>query len=337
MGRTVWLGSVERVQVRVSMHPGATLFSVLKDVFGGHRHGVPAPWRETVRQALPPRAAAVVGPSLASRDCWLPDRLALVGDLWAADMRGITGELAETDPELFAAEVAGHHGSVTPRAWRQLVDDPRGFLTAYREVVGAAWDAFAPLWRRADPLLGRESERVGLATVTGGLDALLAGLDTEVRYAAGRLDLPHECPRELTELGGRPLVLVPLASGSSAQMYGADRDDALWIAYPVPGLGRIAGRRGGTDAAPPPADGLSTVLGPVRAEILRLLPYHPTVSALARHLYLSVSTATYHCGQLAEAGLLHRERHGREVRLLPSERGRALTELLAAPAPTRIR
>ncbi|CAL9640730.1 ArsR/SmtB family transcription factor [Streptomyces sp. enrichment culture] len=334
MGGTVRLGPVEQVQVRVARHPGATLFSVLKDVFGGHRHGVPALWRESVRRAIPPGAAAVVGPSLASGDCWLPDPLALVGDLWARGMGDVAGELEGLDAEALAAEVAGHHGAVTPRGWRRLLDDPQGFLTAYRAVVGAAWDAFAPLWRQADPLLGRESERVGLASVTGGLDALLAGLDSTVRYGAGALALPHECPRHLTDLGRRPLVLVPLASGPGARMYGADRDDALWIAYPVPGLGRIAGRRGAADAAPPPADGLSAVLGPVRAEILRFLPYRPTVSALARHLHLSISTATYHCGQLADAGLLHRERHGREVRLLPSERGIALTELLAAPVRT---
>jgi DNA-binding transcriptional ArsR family regulator len=308
---------------------------VLKDVFGGHIHGVPPLWRDTVRRAIPPRAAAIVAPSLASRDCWLPDRLALVGDLWASDMRGVIRELEGMDPELLAAEVAGHHSAVIPRGWRRLLDDPQEFLTAYRDVVNAAWDAFAPLWRRADPLLGRESERVGLATVTGGLDALLAGLDTSVRYAGGRLALPHECPRHLTDLGRRPLVLVPLASGPVAQMYGADRDDALWVAYPVPGLGQIAGRRSGAHTAPPHADVLSAVLGPVRAEILRFLPYRPTVSALARHLHLSVSTATYHCGQLADAGLLHRERHGREVRLLPSERGIALTELLAAPTRAR--
>ncbi|MCK8676166.1 hypothetical protein [Streptomyces lichenis] len=74
------------------------------------------------------------------------------------------------------------------------------------------------------------------------------------------------------------------------------------------------------------------VLGPVRAEILCFLPHHPTVSALAAHLRVRVSTATYHCGQLAEAGPLHRDRRGWEVRLLPTERGTALAELLAPVA-----
>jgi DNA-binding MarR family transcriptional regulator len=100
----------------------------------------------------------------------------------------------------------------------------------------------------------------------------------------------------------------------------------------VPGLGNITGRRDRHDG-PAPADGLSLVLGPVRAEILRHLPNAPTVSGLAGHLHIGVSTATYHCRHLAAAGLLRRERHGREVRLLPTERGTALTLLLAAPHP----
>ncbi|MBT2442893.1 helix-turn-helix domain-containing protein [Streptomyces sp. ISL-36] len=333
-GRTVRLGAVEQVNVRVSRHPGATLFSVLiKDVFAGNVHGVPALWRDTVRRALPPGAAAVVGPVLASRACWMSDRLALIHDLGASDMRTIEGELAATDPGVLAEEVAAYHASAQlPPAWRPLLDDPAAFLAAYLRVVAAAWASFEPLWRQADVLMGREAERVGLAAVTGGLDGLLTGLGSGVRYENSSLRLSHACPDHLADLGRRPLVLVPLASGYTASMYGADRDDALWIGYAVPGLGRIAGRR---DRNAPEAeqDGLSLVLGPVRAEILRNLRRRLTVSELADHLHVGVSTATYHCQHLEAAGLLHRERHGRQVRLHPTERGTALTHLLAAPAP----
>ncbi|MGW0122108.1 helix-turn-helix domain-containing protein [Streptomyces sp. NPDC003327] len=261
----------------------------------------------------------------------MPDRLALVQDLDASDVHALLDELAESDPALVAAEVAAFHSAgATPPEWRPLLDHPASFLAAYRAVFGAAWDAFAPLWREADVLMGREAERVGLAAVTGGLDGLLTGLDAaDVHYRDGALRLPHPCPTHLADLGGRPLVLVPLASGYTASMYGADRDDALWIAYPVRGLGRIAGRRHGEAERPSGADGLSLVLGPVRARILRHVPHRPTVGDLARQLRLGVSTMTYHCRQLEAAGLLQRVRHGREVRLHPTERGTALTHLLA--------
>ncbi|WP_150477642.1 helix-turn-helix domain-containing protein [Streptomyces alboniger] len=321
---------MDRVNVRVSRHPGATLFSLLKDIFGGHSHGVPRLWRDAVRRVLPADAAAVVGPLLRSRACWIPDRLALVHDLDASDMNALLEELAGIDPALVAAEVAAFHSvGSTPPEWRTLLDQPVSFLAAYRSVASAAWHAFAPLWREADLLMGREAERVGVAAVTGGLDGLLAGLDADVRYRAGALQLPHPCPTHLADLGGRPLVLVPLASGYTARMYSADRDDALWIAYPVPGLGRIAGRHGGAEQKTG-TNALSLVLGPVRARILRHVPHRPAVGDLARQLHIGVSTVTYHCQQLEATGLLQRVRHGREVRLHPTERGTALTHLLAA-------
>ncbi|MFF8609601.1 ArsR/SmtB family transcription factor [Streptomyces sp. NPDC015346] len=297
---------------------------------------MPPLWRDTVRRAIPAHAAAIAGPMLASRDCWMPDRLALVGNLGASSMSTLVEDLAETDPHLLAAEVSAHQSTSTPPGWRRLLDDPAGFLTAYRHLVDAAWAAFAPLWKQADRVIGRETERIGVAAVTGGLDALLTGLDSALRYEDGTLRLPHPCPSHLTDLGRRPLVLVPLASGYRARMYGADRGDVLWIGYPVPGLGNVAGRRGDRSCTDGELDALGAVLGEVRAEILRYLPHTPTVSDLARHLQVGVSTASYHCRQLAAAGLLHRERHGKEVRLLPTERGTALTQLLTMPfAPRR--
>jgi DNA-binding transcriptional ArsR family regulator len=117
-------------------------------------------------------------------------------------------------------------------------------------------------------------------------------------------------------------------------MYAADRSDALLIGYPVPGLGRVGGREGGRPSpADAQTDALDAVLGKVRGEILRYLAHTPTVTELARHLRISLSTATYHCQHLAAAGLLHRERYGREVRLLPTERGTALREVLSMPFP----
>ncbi|MEU6620838.1 winged helix-turn-helix domain-containing protein [Streptomyces litmocidini] len=319
--------------MQVSRHPGATLFSVLKDVFGDRAQGVPALWRDTVRRALPAREAAAVGAVIGPRTGWIPDRLALVQDLAASKMSALEGELAAMDPALLAEEVVTFHSAgPTPSAWQPFLDDPASFLDAYRRVVDAAAAAFAPLWRQADVLIGREAERIGLAAVTGGLDGLLTGLGSQVRYAQGTLELPHACPSHLTDLGRRPLVLVPLASGYTASMYGADRDDALWIGYAVPGLGRITGDRAEkTDAAAP--DALSLVLGPVRAQILRALHRRPSISEVAHVAHIGLSTATYHCSQLETAGLLRRERHGRQVRLHPTERGTALTELLAAPTP----
>lgn len=160
---------------------------------------------------------------------------------------------------------------------------------------------------------------------------MLAGLESVVHYQDGALRLPHPAPEPHARLGDRTLVLVPLASGFAAGMYDIERDDHIWVGYPLPGLGGIVTRV--QTAQPPPGDALNLVLGPVRAAILRHLAPRPSVSELAHTLQLGVSTVTYHCDQLAAAGLLDRQRHGRQVRLHRTPRGTALVELLTDSPP----
>ncbi|MEV0203155.1 winged helix-turn-helix domain-containing protein [Nonomuraea sp. NPDC050691] len=304
---------------------------MLRDVIGDTRSGVPASWRDAVRGALP-AGAALVRPLLSTRDCWMPDSLALTADLRTTSMGTVLRELGGLDPQALADEVSSHYRTSMPPAWQRFVDDPGAFLTAYRQVLRAAWAVMEPLWARADSLFARETERIGAAVVSRGLDAVLSGLSTPLRYVDGTLHLPHPpCRRPPSELGGRRLVLVPLASGFSASMYDVERDDLVWIGYPLPGLGRIVTR---THPAAPtaPDSALTRILGPIRAAILRASSPQPSVSELARHLHLGVSTITYHCDQLTAAGLLHRERRGREVRLRLTHRGTEILDLFAGPS-----
>lgn len=325
-GGVLRLDPVERLSVQVTLQPGGTVFSVLKDIFRAPPERVPAQWRTALRMAVPTRALDAVRPVFAQGGCYMPDGLALIADLTASNLAEVGAGLRALDPHQAAAEVSAYYDGTPPPAWRGLTDHPRGFLTAYALVVDAVAQALAPRWRRAQPLLSRETERVGAAVVTGAVDALLGTLPAPVRYQEGRMLLTHRCGIEA--LGGRPLVLMPLAAGYSSGMYGVDRDDVVWFAYPVPGLGHLAATGTPGDAAPGDGDPLGLVLGPVRSRILRRLPYRPTLGRLSRELSLSPSTLTYHCDQLAAAGLLHRQRQGRQVVVTATPRGTALTELL---------
>lgn len=325
MGGLLRMDPVERLAVRVTLHPGGTVFSVLKDLFRAPPARVPARWRTALRMTVPTRALDTVRPVVAQRDCFMPDGLALIPDLAASDIAEVGARLRALDPQRVAAEVSAYFEGAPPPAWRGLVDDPRGFLAAYGLIVDAVTDVLVPRWRKAGPLLSRETERVGAAVVTGAVDALLGTLPAPVRYEQGRMRLTHSCGVESME--GRPLVLMPLAAGVTSGMYGVDRDDAVWFAYPVPGLGHL--ETGPPDAAPPAdEDPLGLVLGPVRSQILRRLLQRPTLGGLSRELSLSPSTLTYHCDQLAAAGLLHRERRGRQVVVTATPRGTSLTHLL---------
>ncbi|NJP89407.1 hypothetical protein HCN51_08100 [Nonomuraea sp. FMUSA5-5] len=324
-GGTLLLGSLDEVRVEVRRSPGATLFSLLRDILGGEPSGVPASWRHAVREALP-ASAALIGPLLNGSGCpWTPRSLTLVDSARTTSMSTLLRELEELDPQELAAEVARHFGDSAPPFWQRILDDPEAFLAVYVKVVRAAATVIEPLWARADSLFARETEPIGAAVVSGGLDAVLTGLSPSLRYLDGRLRLPRVPAGARPGLDGRRLVLVPLASGFKASMYGVERDDLVWIGYPLPGLGRIV-----TRAAPAPSQdsALTRILGPIRAGILRASSWEPSVSDLARHLHLSLGTITYHCDQLTAAGLLHRERRGREVRLRLTHRGAELLDLL---------
>ncbi|MGN9840014.1 hypothetical protein ACTMTI_17990 [Nonomuraea sp. H19] len=99
-----------------------------------------------------------------------------------------------------------------------------------------------PLWARAGSLFARETERIGAAVVSRGLDAVLSGLSSPLRYVDGTLHLPHPpCRRYPPELNGRRLVLVPLASGFSASMCDVERAEILDLFAGSPEAGVFSG------------------------------------------------------------------------------------------------
>lgn len=325
---TVPVGLVEDLRPSVSRHPGTTLFSVISSTFGSAAHGTPPEWRRAVRAAAPADAAATVRALLTASHPWAPDSLALTSAVGTGAATSIAEELDRLDPDTLLGDLKERFGENLPAACRDVADRPGEFLTAYRTLALSVWGAFAPLWHQADALLGREVERVGVASVTGALDTVVNDLGAPVRYADGRVHLPHACPQHATGPGRRRFVLVPLASGFGACTYSAEDPGLLWIGYPLPGLGRLAHRS--TEGDPPPArDRLDLVLGPVRAALLRHARRRPSVSEAARHAHITVSTATYHCDRLARSGLLRRLRHGREIRLCLTDDGAALLDLLA--------
>ncbi|MFG3509705.1 hypothetical protein ACGF5F_29860 [Streptomyces sp. NPDC047821] len=325
---TVPVGLVEDLPLAVSRNPGTTLFSIISSTFGGADHGTPPEWRRAVRAAAPAGAAATVRALLTAGHPWAPDSLALTSAVGAGAATPVAEELDRLDPDALLGDIGGRFGEDLPAAWRRVADRPGEFLTAYRTLARSVWDAFAPLWHQAGALLGREVERVGVASVTGTLGTVVNHLGAPVRYAGGRVHLPHPCPQHAAGNGRRRLVLVPLASGFGACTYSAEDPGLIWIGYPLPGLGRL-GHRSAERHLPPAQDRLDLVLGPVRAALLRQAHRRPSVSEAARHAHITVSTATYHCDLLTRSGLLRRLRHGRETRLCLTEDGAALLDLLA--------
>ena len=162
--------------------------------------------------------------------------------------------------------------------------------------------------------------------MTGGLDVLFSGLSSRVRYADQTLYLSDRHPYRV-ELQDRPIVLVPLIR-LAASIFNLDEPERAWLGYPVPGLDRL----GSASASAEPStadDTLTLLIGPIRAAILRALDRPNSMGGLADQVAAGASTATYHCIQLASAGLVLRRRVGREVHIQRTPRGDALVDLLS--------
>lgn len=329
---TLRLGPLADVQVLVRRHPGATMMSLLADVVGGRDQGVPGEWRRIVRESLPAGAPGLVRPLFAPSSSLVPDSLTLTSDLHDTGFEDALARLADLGTDVLLGELERDFGGRLPALWRPVVDRPAEFLAGYTSLLRALWTVFEPIWQRADGLLGRETEKIGTAVVSGTLDPILAGISPRARFAADTLLLPDPHP-EAFELAGRRLVLVPIASGSGASAFSVDREDLVWIGYPLPGLGLLSRVRGRaavpTESVAPGGDALSLVLGPVRAAILRHSGHGTSAGELADRVGVSPAGLSYHISQLVAAGLLRRDRQGRRVRLTRSERGAALMDLLS--------
>jgi hypothetical protein len=127
------------------------------------------------------------------------------------------------------------------------------------------------------------------------------------------------------DLRARPLVLVPMLSGKQALICNLERDDAVWIAYPLPGMSQLFA--GAPDPGRPEPDPLESVLGPVRARLLLALERPRTMTELTGLAQLAPSAITYHCDRMAAARLVWRDKRGREVWVARTSRGDALIDV----------
>ncbi|TDO35661.1 helix-turn-helix protein [Kribbella sp. VKM Ac-2527] len=321
------LGDLGRLRISVAPAPMASLVSLVVDVLGGPRQGVAPEWLRTIRDSLPGDAAQAVLPMFDRTRALLPDCLTPLG-INGEPVADQLAQVADVTPDVLSEGVEQLQPGEPPLPWRGALRRPTQWLEQYVKVLNAAWEAYAPIWKQSTGLRTRETERIGAASVTGGLDVLLSNLSRRARYADRTLYLSDRHPYRV-ELNDRPVTLVPLVSGTSASVFNLDEPDRVWLGYPVPGLTRLADSPGAANHIADSPDNLTLLIGPIRAAILRALDHPSSMGRIAEHLNAGPSTATYHCVQLAAAGLVTRQRVGREVRIQRTPRGDALVDLLS--------
>ncbi len=320
----IGLGPVEDLRPEVRIMPMATMLSLLADV-AGRRQGVPEAWRDTLRARLSPESVRVLAPLFGHRGSDIPHCLTPSVSIDDVDFETHLQQIVDAARHRLVAEVEEIYGTAVPRPWRSALCRPGRWIGAYAQVMAVAWSVFQPVWQRAQPLLEREIARVGTATVRGALDLVLSDLNPRWRYRSGRLLIPDVRPGSFP-LAQRRLVLTPTVSGVGASIFDPDLVDKVWLGYPVPGLASLSSR----EPVRSEGDLLAAMIGPVRAALLRHAGSMHSMSGLAELLHCAPSVVTYHCGQLVDAGLLYRERRGRQVRVRRTERGEALLDLIAS-------
>ncbi|GAA3123995.1 hypothetical protein [Streptosporangium carneum] len=319
------LGRLDDVRVSVVLHPGATLLSLTAGTMGGRPHGIPRHWRQAVVAAAPRNTPEVLRPLFAPQFSVIPDCVSPTVSMSEVDADTHLERLADLSPDTLLSELEAEFPPAVPAQWRSVVERPRAWIQAYSHLMRVLWQEFRPVWQRADSLLKRERERVGAAAVANRLETVLTDLSPRFRFSGTTLGLPDQQAKRF-DLNGRRLALVPIVSGSGASIFAFDHPDTTWIGYPLPALGLLwEGGTGDVKASDP----LVLTLGKARATILRVAGASLTMSEIASLLRSTPAAATYHCSQLEAAGLLHRERHGRHVRVRTTDRGEALVGLLA--------
>lgn len=310
--------------VRVALDPYVSVLALATDALG-RRRGAPPAWRTRILAALAPRSAGALLPVTAPRYSIIPECIDPLNPVCEIAIGDQLDRLHAIPGDEVAGAIHAVFGPVPPPHWQNALRQPRGWIAAYARAMAEAWQSVEPLWARAQPLLEREVERVGVAAMRGGLGVVLDRLHPAARFHDDVLTIRDPEPGRFA-LGGRPLVLVPMLSGSQALICQLERPEAVWIGYPLPALSELPGF---PDASRQLAgDLLESVAGPVRARILRATDRPVTMSDLARAVGLVPSALTYHCGRLAAAGLVRREQRGRQVWITRTRRGTDLMTLL---------
>jgi DNA-binding transcriptional ArsR family regulator len=202
--------------------------------------------------------------------------------------------------------------------WRQAVGDPDRWLRTYAELTRVTWHALERRWHALRPVFDAEVERLGIAIVRGCLPDVLNTLSPRLRFTETGYGVDGQPMRSFD---GRSLVLVPSIGAADTLFIQNDDPELVTVAYPLRDLPD-------TDPVQPAEDPLEVVLGVPRAHILRLLAIPLNVGTIAAELRVTPAAATRHCDVLVRAGLITRERHGREVRVTRTTRGTHLLDLL---------
>lgn len=248
------------------------------------------------------------------------ESLACVTGLYTySDVPGVLGQpgrLAVADVVDYLEQVAA--GNQLTRFNQALV---AGDEEAHEQLNLAVADfratALEPYRRRISSAVARTGAWTTARAAAGGIGKALATLHPKIHWNGSVLSLETVSDIDM-ELGGRTLVLRPLALAAGLIVADDVEPDAVVIGYPTPYP--LGGPDGRTRTVSP---ALSALLGASRAAALVAVTWSPAITTgqLAETLGLSAAAASRHAAVLRDAGLIDTFRDGPAVRHRPTRLG----------------
>ena len=311
---------VRRSPFRAAVTPLPSLSFALRDAVGAQRGGTPEAWCTAIRRHLRARDYETLAPFATPRQTLIPDQLTGLVHPPGESLKDGIERMIATPAEDLAEEIATCSEASGDGGWDEAERDPGRWLRLYVASLLRAWKGIGPLWRLARPSLDREVERIGLATALDAQLELLDGLIANGAVENGRWRVSCRFDEGRFRFPDRGLVLLPMIAGARSSIVACTRDTVDCLAYPMhSGLA--------LEPAEPPPAALEALLGFPRAQILGALDHPTTIGRLAENLRAVPSAATHHVGALEAAGLVERDRRGRNVLVRRTARGEALLTL----------
>lgn len=316
---------LDRTTVRTAISPLPSVFHLLRDALQGGRRGTPSAVRRSVLSTLRARDAAVFAPLTHPQTTGWPS---LLDDVTAPreTFDDVLQRLAATSGAEVVDALETDRDVNATRAWDPVRRDPDGWLRGYVDAMHRGWREIGPLWRRSARLMEREEERIGSAVERGVSPATIANeLIPRAALADEALWLaPSSEPRRLS-LDDEGITFVATIANWNAGTVSTPGDSLIRVAYPLPDVWRAFD----DDAPPPPS--LQALLGIQRTALLERLDRPQAAGRLAQALGVSPSAITFHLRTLEAAGVIARERRGRNVIVHRTARGTQLLALYASP------
>jgi hypothetical protein len=293
-------------RLRFAISPMWELVSSLRALIDPSRAALHLPWIEGLKGNLG-GLDLLPAITMVPAGGYVPDFLAPPPGTPLGEFHDELAAVRKTPVERIRRELGFAFQRKVPPAVQPLLDHPRREVNRLADTFEGYWErAIEPHWPRIRALLQADIEYRARQLTEGGPAAVFRDLHGAVRWRGDRLEVDQH-HRELLELGGRGLLLMPTVFVWGRPMTITDPPWQPTLVYPARGIGTLW-EAGTTSPA-----ALAALLGRTRASLLAALDAPRSTTELARRLGVSAGGVSQHMGVLKDGGLVVGRRDGRSV------------------------